>query len=136
MFDKQTRKISEKKIFFVLFRSMKIKFVISNIIKSKVGLKQHSPSIPLLYYVFNISLIKKKKKTNIIISPYILGKNKSLKSFLKIFYFSELNTRAVAYMTIDINRRLLIHYGYINILNTITQLNEQLPIFEMNEVRE
>lgn len=61
--------------------------------------------------------------------------NKSLKSFLKIFYFSELNTRAVAYMTIDINRRLLIHYGYINILNTITQLNEQLPIFEMNEVR-
>ncbi len=47
-----------------------------------------------------------------------------------------MNTRAVAYMTIDINRRLLIHYGYINILNTITQLNEQLPIFEMNEVGE
>ena len=37
-------------------------------------------------------------------------------------------------MTIDINRRLLSYYGYINILNTITQLNEQLPIRLMNEV--
>ncbi len=50
--------------------------------------------------------------------------------------FSEINTRAVAYMTIDINRRLLIWYGFINILNTITQLNEQLPICLMNEVSE
>ncbi|CAF1150239.1 unnamed protein product [Adineta steineri] len=43
------------------------------------------------------------------------------------------NTRAIAYMTIDINRRLLIWYGFINILNTITQLNQQLPICLMNE---
>ncbi|UJR36071.1 hypothetical protein I4U23_028807 [Adineta vaga] len=46
---------------------------------------------------------------------------------------SGINTRAVGYMTIDINRRLLIWYGFINILNTITQLNEQLPISLMNE---
>lgn len=39
-------------------------------------------------------------------------------------------------MTIDINRRLLIYYGYLNILNTITQLNEQLPICIMNEVND
>jgi len=38
-------------------------------------------------------------------------------------------------MTIDINRRLLVWYGYINILNTITQLNDQLPICIMNEVK-
>jgi hypothetical protein len=57
----------------------------------------------------------------------ILKKQKSL------FYFSEINTRAIAYMTIDINRRLLVWYGFINILNTITQLNEQLPICLMNE---
>lgn len=39
-------------------------------------------------------------------------------------------------MAIDINRRLLIWYGFINILNTITQLSEQLPISLMNEVRD
>lgn len=39
-------------------------------------------------------------------------------------------------MTIDINRRLISYFGYMNILNTITQLNEQLPIHVMNEVRE
>jgi hypothetical protein len=38
-------------------------------------------------------------------------------------------------MTIDINRRLLISHGYMNILNTITQLNEQLPLYMINEVR-
>ena len=38
-------------------------------------------------------------------------------------------------MTIDMNRRLLMYYGYMNILNTITQLNEQLPMCVMNEVR-
>lgn len=37
-------------------------------------------------------------------------------------------------MTIDINRLLISYYGYMNILNTITQLNEQLPIHLMNEV--
>ncbi|CAF2477844.1 unnamed protein product [Rotaria sp. Silwood2] len=44
-----------------------------------------------------------------------------------------INTRAVAYMTIDINRCLLMSYGFINVLNTITQLNEQLPTCVMNE---
>jgi hypothetical protein len=53
-----------------------------------------------------------------------------------MFYFSEINSRAMAYMTIDINRRLLVRYNFINVLNTITQLNEQLPIYLMNEVRE
>ena len=38
-------------------------------------------------------------------------------------------------MTIDINRRLLIRHNFINVLNTITQLSEQLPICLMNEVR-
>lgn len=47
---------------------------------------------------------------------------------------SEIDTRTVAYMTIDINRRLLIWYGFINILNTITQLNEQLPVCVLTEV--
>ncbi|CAF1045110.1 unnamed protein product [Adineta ricciae] len=46
---------------------------------------------------------------------------------------SGINTRAIGYMAIDINRRLLIWYGFINILNTITQLSEQLPISLMNE---
>lgn len=61
-------------------------------------------------------------------------KNKS--HYLEIFHFSDINTRVLAYMTIDINRRLLIYYGYINVLDTITQLNEQLPLRLMNEVRE
>jgi hypothetical protein len=39
-------------------------------------------------------------------------------------------------MTIDINRRLLTRYSFINVLNTITQLNNQLPECLMNEVRE
>ena len=39
-------------------------------------------------------------------------------------------------MTIDINRRLLSYYGYMNVLYTITQLNEQLPLRLMSEVRE
>jgi hypothetical protein len=39
-------------------------------------------------------------------------------------------------MTIDINRRLLIYYGYMNILNTVAKLNEQLPICIMNGVSE
>jgi len=38
-------------------------------------------------------------------------------------------------MSIDINRRLLIRYSFINVLNTITKLNEQLSICLMNEVR-
>ncbi|CAF1498050.1 unnamed protein product [Rotaria magnacalcarata] len=45
----------------------------------------------------------------------------------------EINTRAFEYMTIDINRYLLNKHGYINILNTITQLNEQLPICLVND---
>ncbi|CAF3141164.1 unnamed protein product [Rotaria sp. Silwood2] len=45
----------------------------------------------------------------------------------------EINTRAFAYMTIDINRYLLIQYTYINVLNTITRLNEQLPICLIND---
>ena len=38
-------------------------------------------------------------------------------------------------MSTDINRRLFIRYSFINVLNTITKLNEQLPICLMNEVR-
>ncbi|CAF3748010.1 unnamed protein product [Rotaria sp. Silwood1] len=45
----------------------------------------------------------------------------------------EINTRAFAYMIIDINRHLLIKYNYINVLNTITRLNEQLPICLIND---
>lgn len=38
-------------------------------------------------------------------------------------------------MSIDVNRRLSIGYGFINVLNTMSKLNEQLPIYLMNEVR-
>ena len=41
----------------------------------------------------------------------------------------------MAYMTIDINRRLLKRYAFINVLETITQLNQTLPTALMNEVR-
>ncbi|UJR10008.1 hypothetical protein I4U23_014231 [Adineta vaga] len=44
-----------------------------------------------------------------------------------------IDTLAIAYMTSDINRRLLIRCGFINILNTITQLNKHLPICIMTE---
>lgn len=42
----------------------------------------------------------------------------------------------ISYMTIDINRRLLILFEHINILNTIAQINEQLPVCLINEVGE
>ncbi|CAF3418929.1 unnamed protein product [Rotaria socialis] len=45
----------------------------------------------------------------------------------------DINTRALAFMTVDINRRLLNRYSFINILNTIAQLNEQLSLSIMNE---
>jgi hypothetical protein len=38
-------------------------------------------------------------------------------------------------MSIDINRRLSIRYGFVNVLNTMSKLNGQLPIYLMNEVR-
>lgn len=38
-------------------------------------------------------------------------------------------------MSVDINRRLSIRYGFVNVLNTMSKLNEQLPIYLMNEVR-
>ena len=47
----------------------------------------------------------------------------------------ENDTRAISYMTIDVNRRLFIWYGFINVLNTITQLNDQLPVCVLNEVK-
>ncbi|CAF4103360.1 unnamed protein product, partial [Adineta steineri] len=43
------------------------------------------------------------------------------------------NIPAVAYMTIDINRRLSMRYSFINILKTITELNTQLPMSIMNK---
>ncbi|CAF3983211.1 unnamed protein product, partial [Rotaria magnacalcarata] len=46
---------------------------------------------------------------------------------------SDINTRALAFMTVDINRRLLNRYSFINILDTIAQLNEQLSLSIMNE---
>lgn len=42
---------------------------------------------------------------------------------------------AVAYMAIDINRRLLGKYSFVNVLQTVTLLNQQLPARIMNEVR-
>ncbi|CAF0957976.1 unnamed protein product [Adineta ricciae] len=42
-----------------------------------------------------------------------------------------IDTPAIAYMAIDINRRLLHRYGFINVPNTITQLDKQLPTCTM-----
>lgn len=46
---------------------------------------------------------------------------------------SQINTRLISYLTIDINRQLLINYEYINILNTIKQINDQLSTCIINE---
>ncbi|CAF3902640.1 unnamed protein product [Rotaria sordida] len=50
-----------------------------------------------------------------------------------VIHSCEINTRAFAYITIDINRHLLKKYNHINVLNTITQLNEQLSICLIND---
>ena len=66
---------------------------------------------------------------------FIPGTNTSpMCTFIASVFFSDVDTRALAYMTIDINRRVMIWYGFINILNTLTQLNEQLSICLLNEV--
>lgn len=66
---------------------------------------------------------------------FIPGTNASpIWTFIALVLFSDVDTRALAYVTIDINRRVMIWYGFINILNTLTQLNEQLSICLLNEV--
>ena len=71
-------------------------------------------------------------------SPYILRKNTIflLLESSNSISFSEIDVRAIGYITIDINRRLLTRQDYINVLNTLTQLHEQLPVPLMNEVNE
>jgi hypothetical protein len=121
------------------FRSMVLKLVLSNIFKSKIGLKQNFPPILLLSYMFNLWLVKKKeiddcRIINQVSSLYILGITFTNLELFFIDYFSEINSRAIAYLSTDINRCVLLRDNHINVLATMTKLNEQLPIFLMNEV--
>ena len=112
-----------------------------NISEWKIGHQRRSTSIPLPCYACNTSLATRIRstKSSIRVTPvsllFIPGKEASpLWASSPWLLSSEIDTRALAYMTIDVNRRLMIWYGFVNVLNTLSQLNEQLPICLLNEV--
>ena len=110
---------------------------------SRDGQRRNSLSIPLLFSVFNSSLATRRRKIPFevllpISSRYIPRKDEFflLRRYSQDSSCSEIDVRAIAYMTIDINRRLLTRHDYINVLNTLTQLHEELPVHLINEVTE
>lgn len=124
---------------------MGVKHVLSSTSVSKDGQRPNSLWIPSLCYAFNSLLVTRNTRLTFALplvsslpSRYILGKStvvRLLESSNSV-PFSEIDVRAIGYITIDINRRLLTRHDYINVLNTLTQLHEQLPVHLMNEVNE
>ena len=51
-----------------------------------------------------------------------------------VLHTNQLDDRTIAYLSIDINHRLLVSHHFINVLRVIKNLDDQFPIDVMREV--